>query len=452
MGRKTWAYFEDLMGPDDNWLPPDNLQEEPGPKVAHRTSPTNIGLSLLAALAAHDLGCLGIEPMLDRLERTFATLDRLERHQGHLFNWYDTQTLVPLLPRYVSTVDSGNLAGALTALARGLRDLAADPGAPTPERSVALAERAEALVAQMDFRFLYDPKRKLFAIGFRLGDVEGVGSLDGSSYDLLASEARLASFLAIAHEDVSQEHWFQLGRPLASVDGAPALLSWSATMFEYLMPRLLMRSYAGTLLDDSCRLAVRRQMQYGAARGVPWGISESAFAVVDRLGNYQYKPFGVPGLGLKRGLGDDLVVAPYATALAALVEPKEAARNLERLLRLDMEGPYGLYEAIDFTLRKSDGGPAAVLDTQGARVRAYLAHHQGMTLVALANVLCDDAMVRRFHADPRVKATELLLQERVPERATIQEPRPAEAALQASAARRCSATGPRDHQGHTTWE
>jgi len=424
IARKSWDYFDRFVGAEDNWLPPDNFQEEPGPLLAHRTSPTNIGMALLSTLAARDLGYLGLADMADRLEKTFATLDRLERHHGHLLNWYDTRTLEPLLPRYVSTVDSGNLAGAFVALAQGLRSLAeSGESAPT---LLALAARAEAWVSEIDFKFLYDRQHKLFAIGYRLADAEGPGRLDGSSYDLLASEARLASFIAIAKEDIPQDHWFHLGRPLTSMDGAPALLSWSATLFEYLMPLLLMRSYPGTLLDRSCAMAVRRQVQYAASRRVPWGISESAFAIVDRFGQYQYKAFGVPGLGLKRGLADELVVAPYATALASLVDPKLAARNLKRLVALGLEGRFGMFEAIDFTPRKREAPLLRAAHGGGVVVRAYLAHHQGMTLVALANVLGGEAIVRRFHADPRVQATELLLQERVPERMSIQIPRPAE--------------------------
>jgi cyclic beta-1,2-glucan glucanotransferase len=525
IARKTWRYFEDFVRAEDHWLPPDNYQEDPGPMLAHRTSPTNIAMYLGSTLAAYDLGYLGATELADRLEDTLATMERLERYAGHLLNWYDTRTLAPLLPRYVSTVDSGNLAGVLVALAQGLRNLAGqgpnegrlrsglvdttslaeaaatawleahrgdrenveplshvlaeiaealrDPATgrrrvllsnaaggiarvverwsdDSPEgrevrfwssalvrnleaaeadeagvqrRLHAIAERAEALVAGMDFRFLYDPLRKLFAVGYRLGDAEGPGQLDSSSYDLLASEARLASFVAIAKEDVAQEHWFQLGRPFTSVHGAPVLLSWSATMFEYLMPLLVMRTYPGTLLDRTVRLVVRRQREYASGQGVPWGISESAFAEVDRLGHYQYKAFGVPGLGLKRGLAEDLVVAPYATALAAMVEPRAAARNFVRLLERGLGGPYGLYEAIDFTPRKHDATPSPP-DSRGVIVRAFLAHHQGMTLMSLANVLDGERMALRFHADPRVQATQLLLQERVPRGITIHEPRP----------------------------
>ncbi len=333
-----------------------------------------------------------------------------------------------MAPRYVSTVDSGNLAGSLMTLAAGLRDLARrgdgdEDNAPALE---ALAERAGVFADGMRFDFLYDRQRKIFAIGYRLADAEEPGRLDSSFYDLLASESRLASFIAVARGDVPQAHWFHLGRSVTSVEGSPALLSWSATMFEYLMPLLVMRGYPETLLDLSCRLAVRAQIRYGAGRGVPWGISESGFNVTDRAGSYQYKAFGVPGLGLKRGLGDELVVAPYATALAAMLEPAEAARNLRRLAALGLEGRYGFHEAIDFTHGEVDPDPPGGRP-HGVVVRAYFAHHQGMTLVALANALLDQRMVERFHGDPRVRATELLLQERVPRAAPITRPRPAEA-------------------------
>ena len=438
IAKRTWGYFATLAGPEDHGLPPDNLQEEAdgnAPAVAHRTSPTNIGMGLLSTLAALDLGLLSAEEMVDRVERTLTTVEGLERHEGHLLNWYDTRTLSPLLPRYVSTVDSGNLAGALLALAEGCRQLAGTRPALSPRLS-ALALRATALADGMSFAFLFDRERHLFSIGYRLADAGGPGRRDGSFYDLLASESRLASFFAIAKGDVPQSHWFRLGRPVVSVDGVPTLVSWSGTMFEYLMPLLLMRTYPGTLLDQTCRMAVRRQVRYGRDRRVPWGISESAFNLVDRLGSYQYKAFGVPGLGLKRGLADELVVAPYATALAALVDPGKAARNFRHLKGQGVEGSLGYYDAVDYTPRRpTDATDETVvaLDARptpgpvpGVIVKNYLAHHQGMTLVALANVLLGDVMVDRFHADPRVKATELLLQERIPREAPVIEPRPAE--------------------------
>ncbi len=427
VAQRTWRYFETLAGPGDHWLPPDNLQEDREPAVAHRTSPTNIGLGLLSTLAAHDLGLLATDAMVERLEGTLTTVEGLEHHEGHLLNWYDTEKLSPLLPRYVSTVDSGNLAGALLTLAEGCRQLG------TARRDLAsrlsdVARRAAALADGMNFAFLYDRQRQLFSIGYRLADAGGPGRLDGAYYDLLASESRVASFFAIAKGDVPQSHWFHLGRLVVSVEGVPTLVSWGATMFEYLMPLLLMRTYPGTLLDQSCRMVIRKQIRYGRERHVPWGISESAYDLTDRLGNYQYKEFGVPGLGLRRGLADELVVAPYATALAALLEPAKAARNLRRLASDGAEGALGYYDAIDYTARKPNeiGDPAAVRPGGGVIVKTYLAHHQGMTLVAIANILLGDVMVDRFHADPRIQATELLLQERIPREAPIIEPRPAE--------------------------
>jgi cyclic beta-1,2-glucan glucanotransferase len=418
VARDTWRYFEDFMGPGDHGLPADNFQETPEPRVAHRTSPTNIGMGLLATLAAHDLGFISTDVLAVRIDATLTTIEGLERYEGHLLNWYDTQSLAALAPRYVSTVDSGNLAGALMALAEGLRQAGLSE----------LARRAAGFAEEMTFRFLYDPQRRILSIGFRLADAEGPGRLDHSYYDLLASEARLASFVAIARGELPQMHWFHLGRLVAAVDGRPTLLSWSGTIFEYLMPLLVMKSYPETLLDQSCRMAVRRQAEYGAERGVPWGISESAYNLSDRHGNYQYKAFGVPGLGLRRGLADELVVAPYATALAAMVEPQLAARNLRRLSNERCAGAYGYYEAIDYThgaVGEVAAGESAA-PSGGTVVRAFMAHHQGMTLVSLANVLLGETMVKRFHADPRVKATELLLQERVPREAPITQPRPVE--------------------------
>ncbi len=418
VARDTWRYFEDFMGPEHHGLPADNFQETPAPRVAQRTSPTNIGMGLLATLAAHDLGFIATGVFAERVDATLTTMEGLERHEGHLLNWYDTQTLAALPPRYVSTVDSGNLAGALMALAEGLRQAGLDD----------LAGRAASFAEGMGFRFLYDPQRRILSIGYRLADVEGPGRLDVSYYDLLASEARLASFIAIARGELPETHWFHLGRLVTSVHGTPTLLSWSGTAFEYLMPLLVMKSYPDTLLDQSCRMAVRRQAEYAAGREVPWGISECAYNLGDRQGNYQYKAFGVPGLGLKRGLADELVVAPYATALAAMVEPQLAVRNLRRLSDEGRAGSHGYYEAIDYTHGPVGDLPAgeSPAPSGGTVVRAFMAHHQGMTLVSLANVLLGDLMVKRFHADPRVQATELLLQERVPRAAAITQPRPVE--------------------------
>jgi cyclic beta-1,2-glucan glucanotransferase len=548
IARRTWHYFERFVTAEDHWLPPDNVQEVPELRIARRTSPTNIGMELLSALAAHDLGYLDVEALADRIERTLTTVEALERHEGHLLNWYDTESLAPLAPRYVSTVDSGNLAGALMALSAGLRELGAHgeggsgsdtkdeerrragiadtaavlaealqalarrahaatplrtscglaqrglddlraalggggtPGArlesaaksadalraavgeivssapPGPEsddvaewgraldaalarspgrpagptalraRLHELARRSDDLADAMDWRFLYDRARGVFSIGFRLADAEGPGRLDASYYDLLASEARLASFIAIARGEVPQEHWFRLSRALVSVEGCTTLVSWSGSMFEYLMPLLMLRSHPETLLESTCRAAVRAQILYGRRQRVPWGISESAYHVVDPHGNYQYKAFGVPGLGLKRGLAEDLVIAPYATALAALVDPTAAAANFRRLARDGAAGRFGFEEALDYTPRKTEAaeGEAAPIAARVHRVRASFAHHQGMSLVALANAVLGAPMVRRFHSDPRVQATEPLLQERVPRFVPVIRPRPAE--------------------------
>jgi cyclic beta-1,2-glucan synthetase len=271
-------------------------------------------------------------------------------------------------------------------------------------RLTILARSAQAMVGAMDFGFLFDPRRKLFAIGYRVTD----GSLDPGRYDLLASEARLASFVAIAKGDVPVSHWFRLGRALTPVELDSVLVSWSGSMFEYLMPALVMRAPAGSLLEQTSRLVVGRQITYGTERGVPWGVSESGYNARDLEMTYQYSNFGVPGLGLRRGLSEDVVIAPYATGLAAMIDPTAAVRNFRRLAAAGASGAYGFYEALDYT------APRLPEAAELAVVRAYMAHHQGMLIVALANALHAGAMRARFHAEPSVQATELLLQERTP--------------------------------------
>ena len=534
MSRKTWGFFEEFVGPEDHWLPPDNFQEQPVAVVAHRTSPTNIGLSLLANLAAHDFGYLSTGGLIERTTKTFDTLDELDRYRGHFYNWYDTQSLKPLPPVYVSTVDSGNLCGHLITLHAGLlalpdqpilpssvidgigdairvledalgpaapvrlaelsaaleagresppenvldmleslerfavasgqladsleSDPAADPEArwwaralarqcrqmfddrvpvttlaeelpldqgvsrfPTLREVAALpseagraaGERIEALerlaaraggFAGADYEFLFDERHRLLTIGYHTAERRR----DGNHYDLLASEARLCSFAAIARGQLPQEHWFALGRLFTTAGGEALLLSWSGSMFEYLMPLLVMPAYEDTLLDRTCRAAVERQRAYGRARGVPWGMSESGFNAVDAQRNYQYRAFGVPGLGLKRGLADDLVVAPYASALALMVAPEEACHNLQRLAALGLEGRYGFYEAVDYTPARLPSGQSHAI------VRSFMAHHEGMSLLALAHLLLGRPMQRRFEAEPSFRAASLLLQERVP--------------------------------------
>ena len=533
IARRTWRYFETFVTAADNMLPPDNFQEDPAPALAHRTSPTNLGLCLLSTATARDFAWLGTTEAAERLDATLTTMGRLERFRGHFFNWYDTNDLRPLDPRYVSTVDSGNLAGHLIALANAchewtvrtpnsaqrlggiadalelaraatdrlrdgrrtqtatwqqldqaltalavelqlpdladanlaarLTDLAAqadtvadiaaafasergdDTGADmlfwlaatrrsidshrrdivaSPDAAAALATRLAALAAtargmalEMGYGFLLDPDRKLLSIGYRVQD----GTLDPSCYDLLASEARLASFIAIAKGDVPARHWFHLGRAVTPIANGAALISWSGSMFEYLMPSLVMRAPAGSLLEQTSHLIVRRQIGYGKSLGLPWGVSESAYNARDLELTYQYSNFGVPGLGLKRGLGDNAVVAPYATALAAMVDPTAAARNYERLAGIGARGRYGFYEALDYTpIRLPEDAKVAI-------VRAYMAHHQGMTIVAIADALLDGAMRARFHAEPMVQATELLLQEGTPRDVAVVRPWAADA-------------------------
>jgi cyclic beta-1,2-glucan synthetase len=432
IARSTWRYFDEFVTAEDHHLPPDNVQFTPERRVARRTSPTNIAMALLSTLAAYDLGFVDLDALVTRVTATLTTLESMERHEGHWLNWYDTETMSPLHPAYVSTVDSGNLAGAFVALAAGLREVALGGPAPTPDATrsalTALADQSARLFESMRFGFLYDRTRQLFSIGYRLADADGPGRLDVARYDLLASEARLASFLAIAKGDVPETHWFHLGRSVTSVHGVPVLISWSGSLFEYLMPLLLMRSFPDTLLDVSCLRALRRQIDYASTQHVPWGISESAYNVTDRLGNFQYKAFGVPGLGLKRGLGDELVVAPYASALGAMLRPATSSDNLRQFEREHARGEHGFFDAIDYTNRQPPGAdePSHLAVGHGVVVTNHLAHHQGMILVALANVLGQSRMVRRFHSDPRVRATELLLQERVPREAPTLDARPAD--------------------------
>jgi cellobiose phosphorylase len=567
VARRTWHYFESHVGAPDNWLPPDNFQEQPAPMLAHRTSPTNIGLALLANLSAHDLGYLSVGELIARSRATLDTMRRMARFRGHFFNWYDTRSLQPLLPRYVSAVDSGNLAGALLTLKAGLLEVAAQPVlsvhwleglldamavvqetrgsdssgsaahcaallqvAPGDRPATVTAARAfllrfcacaarlvdtdaEALpeasrdwartlsaqcaalladfdallpwaalevpdglqlplelrslpslraVARMeaallptlarqagdsadrvhaawlenllpmivqasrhaareidalaqlamqaggfaiaDYAFLYDETRHLLTIGFNTDE----NRRDAGYYDLLASEARLTVFTAIAQGALPQEAWFAMGRSLTHSGGEPLLLSWSGSMFEYLMPMLVMPSYANTLLDHSCRAAVQRQIEYGSQLGLPWGISESGYNGVDASSNYQYRAFGVPGLGLKRGLAADQVIAPYASALALMVAPLAACGNLQALAERGMLGNCGFYEAIDFTPARQRPGQSETV------LFSFMAHHQGMSLLALTHRLLDAPMQRRFAADPLSQATLLLLQERVP--------------------------------------
>jgi cyclic beta-1,2-glucan synthetase len=510
LARRTWLFFETFAGPEDNWLPPDNYQGTPHEEIAQRTSPTNIGMLLLSTAAAWDLGYIGRTELAARTANLFATLGRLERFRGHFYNWYDTRTLMPLEPRYLSTVDSGNLAASLVAFAAALRAASEDEkfelqrwdglldvvdlidevssasdsaaigdaaqrvrdrindarpspaiwanalqsisqtdipalvsaqtaveenhrrsdrghsddmrvlidrldyqacsmlrdlqnGIKTLREMDSLSDEALLFAYSMEFAPLYDEHRRLFRIGLNVS----TGRPDTHHYDLLASEARLASFFAIAKGDVPPEHWFHLGRPMKRLLDGAALLSWNGSMFEYLMPRLLLKAGPSTLLGESERLAVEVQREYSQRHRVPWGISESAFAARDPEHRYRYQGFGVPSLGLKRGLGDDMVVAPYAAALALAVTPREAAENLRQLAQAGASGRYGLIEALDYTGERISPGTFTA-------VNAYMAHHQGMLLCGIVNALFDDRFVLRFTEDARMRPIVLLLSERVP--------------------------------------
>ncbi|MDM0077844.1 glucoamylase family protein [Variovorax sp. J2P1-59] len=402
LARETWHFFEHVVGPEDNHLPPDNLQLEPEPTIAHRTSPTNIGMYLLACCCAREFGWIDTRALAARLAATLDTIDRLDKHEGHLYNWYDTQSLRMLPPAYVSSVDSGNLAGHLIAVAQACRAFAAENTDAADLES--LAQRCDALCAGMDFRGLYDTKRHLFHIGLRVED----NVLDASYYDLLASESRLLSFLAIAKGDVPRRHWLALGRPFLSVGVKPGLKSWSGSMFEYLMPTLVMTEPVGGLLQVANLAAIGEQQTFGSTQNLPWGVSESAYFAQDHSLAYQYSPFGVPRLALRRTPPTDRVVAPYATAMAALLRPADAVVNLRLLESLGARGEFGFFDAIDFTVSRQSTGQAYTV------VRNVMAHHHGMSLVALCNAVRNNAPRRWFGSAALVEAHASLLHERTP--------------------------------------
>ena len=406
LARDTWRFFEQCVGPQDNHLPPDNLQLDLEPTLAHRTSPTNIGLYLLSVACARRFGWLTTAAMVQRLQLTLATVERLPKHAGHLLNWYQTETLEVLQPAYVSTVDSGNLAGHLLAVAGACNHIAqkADTSAEEKTALRLIATHCTGLCMAMNFRGLYNAKRHLFHIGLNLHEQ----TLDASYYDLLASESRLASFLAIAKGDVPRRHWLALGRAFLSVGVTPGLKSWSGSMFEYLMPSLVMQEPRHGLLRMSGLSAVAEQQVFGHAQGQPWGVSESAYFAQDHSLAYQYSPFGVPRLALRRTPANEHVVAPYATAMATMFMPRESVANLRRLEGLQSRGEFGFMDALDFTAARQPQTQTFSI------VKNYMAHHQGMTLVALCNVLCKQSPQRWFSQTPLVLAYETLLHERCP--------------------------------------
>ncbi|QKJ86935.1 Cyclic beta 1-2 glucan synthetase [Paramixta manurensis] len=541
--REIWAFFETFATAKENWLPPDNYQEIPHQVIAHRTSPTNIGLSLMANLTAWDFGYLPLGEVLQRITLTLDSLDKMEHFRGHLYNWYDTRTCAPLSPRYVSSVDSGNMAGHLLTLREGLSAMRNQPilnsvqvlaglddtlgileqhwgqNVPTALRQLrkqcinatsllparlltelksmraqsnhlhALCDREDSLVlrwighlqhqlvllchewssllgwltpafdaqqlpslnelarstyigkgtppastialarlrldiiteleqrlnehARMDFTFLYSKATHLLNIGYNCDS----NTLDKSHYDLLPSEIRLTSFLAIASNQLPLKSWYALGRLFTTIDNETALMSWSGSMFEYLMPNLVMPTWPGSLLDKMSQSAVARQIRWGRERGVPWGVSESGYYAFDVQQHYQYQAFGVPGLGLRRGLADDMVVAPYATLLALMVSPQKACDNLLKLEKNGARGEYGFYEALDYTPSRLASGQLYAV------VQSWMAHHQGMAFQALAHTLLNAPMADRFMANPAFQSASLLLQERVPDAVDLYSPR-----------------------------
>ncbi len=408
VARSAWKLFERCVVADDNHLPPDNLQTSPLEIIAHRTSPTNIGLYLLSTLCASKFGWISTDELLQRLASTSQTLGRLQRYRGHFYNWYDTQSCMPLLPMYVSTVDSGNFSGHLIAVGQACLEKAQDNALTLEQKHELLAysRSFEALGWAPDYRFLYHKKRHLFHIGFRVAEQQ----LDPSFYDLLASESRLTSLLAIAKGDAPVRHWATLGRPFYAVGKNAALRSWSGSMFEYLMPSLILDEPIGSVLQEACAAAVVEQIQYGIHQGVPWGISESAYAASDQTLAYQYAPQGVPRLALRRMPPDELVIAPYATALAAQVCPKEAIDNFKRFESLSpsIRVSYGFIEALDFTPSRQPTEKSFV------EVDTFMAHHQGMTIVAIANLLLECSPRRWAMSNPCIEAVNSLLHERAP--------------------------------------
>ena len=398
---RIWRFFHDWSSDSTNWLIPDSVSDDGA--VELRLSPTNLGMLLNARIAALHLGLIPLAEFVFRTRQTLARVEQMPKYRGHLYNWTDIETLKPLEPLFVSTVDSGNLAASLWTLKQAALSLSAEcpvRGGLTKELATELrsiAEVADRLVREMDFRFLYHPRKKSLSVGYDTA----TGKLDPASYNLLASEARIAGFIAIAKGDIPQESWFRLGRTHALVGGETVLLSWSGTMFEYLMPALWMRNYPDTIVDRSMKAAVSTQRAYGRRRGVPWGVSESACGSVSS-GSYGYRAFGVPELALRRRDTKRLVISPYSTFLAATVDPAAAVANLRQMVEYGWLGRYGFYEAIGYSKAGAE------------MVRMWMAHHQGMSLLAIVNLLFNNPLREYFHAEPQVLATELLLHERVP--------------------------------------
>ena len=398
IGYRTWMYFKDNLTSKSNFLPPDNYQEDRKPKLVMRTSPTNIGLALLSVMSAYDLQYENLENTIDLLYKMLESIQNLPKWNGHLYNWYNIEKLEPLIPRYISSVDSGNFVGYLYVLKQFLNNL--------PEQNEKIQTMLQIInrtIDNTDFSKLFDEKNRLFSIGFNLED----GKLTDSYYDLLASEARQTSLIAIAKKDVSEKHWYNLSRTLTTLNNYKGLISWSGTAFEYLMPNINIPQYPASILDESCKFMIMSQIEYAKKLGVPWGISEAAFNLKDLNNNYQYKAFGIPWLGLKRGLSDEIVISSYGTILAITEVPKLVIDNLKQLEAENMYDKYGFYESIDFTQGRSGKGYTPV--------KTYMAHHQGLIMLSINNLINNKIIQKRFMENPEMQGVDILLQEKMPE-------------------------------------
>ena len=429
VGRKTWSYFKENITEKSNYLPPDNYQEDRKEQVVYRTSPTNIGLGLLAVTASYDMGYESLEDTLNLLSKMLDTISKMQKWNGHLYNWYDIKTLNPLTPKYVSTVDSGNFIGYLYTLKQFLEDiinnikvnrhiknnsvksikLDQNVNEEKISQITTMLDIIDNLITNTDFSHLYCKESRIFSIGFNVEE----GALTKSYYDLLASEARQASLIAIAKKDVSLKHWYTLSRTLTTLNRYKGLISWSGTMFEYLMPNINIPKYPGSIISESSEFAIMSQQEYAKELNIPWGISEAAFNLRDLNNNYQYKAFGIPWLGLKRGLADEMVVSSYGTIMAINDAPVDTIENIKRLEKEGMYGKYGFYESIDYTLNRLRKGE------KSAVVKTYMAHHQGLILLSLDNLFNKNILQTRFMNNPEIEAVEILLEERMPENVII---------------------------------
>ena len=404
IGKRTWSFFEENMNEKNNFLPPDNYQENRKQKIANRTSPTNIGLGALAIVSAYDLGYIDENKCIDLIEKMIFTIEKLPKWCGHLYNWYNTVSLEPLTPRYISTVDSGNFIGYLYTLKNFL-----ETTIQNREKVKVIIPIIDKIIDNTDFSVLYDYKKRIFSIGFNIEE----NKLTDSYYDLLASEARQASLVAIAKRDISSKHWNALSRTLTTLNGYKGLVSWSGTAFEYLMPSINIKSYEGSLLDESCRFMIMSQKEYAKKLGIPWGISEAAFSLKDLNNNYQYKAFGIPWLGLKRGLDEDVVISPYSVFLSLIYDANDGIKNIKKLDDEGMKNKYGFYESIDYTRSRLNANETKKI------VRTYMAHHQGLILLSINNLLNNKILIKRFFGNPEIEAIDILLQERMPQKAIV---------------------------------